>query len=75
MVRIGLISYPLYLWHWPLLSYLDILRNGVSNVLEIWAAVLAAVVLSVLTYLYVERLFGGALTLRPSWPSGWRASA
>jgi peptidoglycan/LPS O-acetylase OafA/YrhL len=54
MVRIGLISYPLYLWHWPLLSYLDILRNGVSNVLEIWAAVLAAVVLSVLTYLYVE---------------------
>ena len=54
MVWIGLISYPLYLWHWPLLSYLDILRNGVPNFLEIWAAVLAAVVLSTLTYLYVE---------------------
>jgi peptidoglycan/LPS O-acetylase OafA/YrhL len=54
MVGIGLISYPLYLWHWPLLSYLDILRNGIPNSLEIWAAVLAAVVLSILTYLYVE---------------------
>ena len=54
MIWIGLISYPLYLWHWPLFSYLAILRNGVPNFLEIWAAGFAAVVLSVLTYRFVE---------------------
>ena len=54
MVLIGLISYPLYLWHWPLLSYLGIVRNGVPNVIEIWAAVLVAAVLSWMTYRFVE---------------------
>ncbi len=54
MVWIGLISYPLYLWHWPLLSYLAIMRNGVPNVVEIWAAVIVAVVLSWLTFRFVE---------------------
>jgi peptidoglycan/LPS O-acetylase OafA/YrhL len=54
MVLIGLISYPLYLWHWPLLSYLSMLRNGVPNDLEILIVVLVAVVLSWLTFLFVE---------------------
>jgi peptidoglycan/LPS O-acetylase OafA/YrhL len=54
MVLIGLISYPLYLWHWPLLSYLAIVRNGVPNFVEIWATVLIAVVLSWLTFRFVE---------------------
>jgi peptidoglycan/LPS O-acetylase OafA/YrhL len=53
-VWFGLISYPLYLWHWPLLSYLAILRNGVPNFLEIWAAVAIAVILSALTYQFIE---------------------
>jgi len=54
LVWIGLISYPLYLWHWPLLSYLAIVRNGVPNFVEIWATVLIAVVLSWLTFRFVE---------------------
>ncbi len=54
MVLIGLISYPLYLWHWPLLSYLAIMRNGVPNAVEIWAVVIVAVVLSWLTFRFVE---------------------
>lgn len=54
MVLIGLVSYPLYLWHWPLLSYLAILRNGVPNVLEIWATVAVAFVLAWLTFRFVE---------------------
>ncbi len=54
MVLLGLISYPLYLWHWPLLSYLAIVRHGVPNFIEIWAAVIVAVVLSWLTFRFVE---------------------
>jgi peptidoglycan/LPS O-acetylase OafA/YrhL len=54
IVGIGLISYPLYLWHWPLLSYLVILRGGVPNVLEIWATIVVATILSALTYRLIE---------------------
>jgi peptidoglycan/LPS O-acetylase OafA/YrhL len=54
MVLIGLISYPLYLWHWPLLSYLAILRNGNPNLLDSWATIIVAVVLSWLTFRFVE---------------------
>jgi peptidoglycan/LPS O-acetylase OafA/YrhL len=53
-VLLGKISYPLYLWHWPLLVYLLIVRNGVPNVVEIWAAMIVAVILSWLTYRFVE---------------------
>jgi peptidoglycan/LPS O-acetylase OafA/YrhL len=54
MILIGLISYPLYLWHWPLLSYLGILRSGNPNFLEVWATVILAGVLSYLTYRGIE---------------------
>jgi len=53
-VAVGLISYPLYLWHWPLLSYLEIVRNGDPTLIEVWAAVVSALVLSVITYRYAE---------------------
>jgi peptidoglycan/LPS O-acetylase OafA/YrhL len=54
MVLLGLISYPLYLWHWPLLSYLAIMRHGVPNFVEIWIAVIVAAGLSWLTFRFVE---------------------
>jgi peptidoglycan/LPS O-acetylase OafA/YrhL len=55
MIFIGLVSYPLYLWHWPLLSYLGILRGGVPNFLEKDIAVAFAFVLACGTYFFVER--------------------
>jgi peptidoglycan/LPS O-acetylase OafA/YrhL len=54
MVLIGLISYPLYLWHWPLLSYLGIIRSGDPTLLETWAAVVLAFVLAWATFRFVE---------------------
>jgi peptidoglycan/LPS O-acetylase OafA/YrhL len=54
MVLIGSISYPLYLWHWPLLVYLSIMRNGNPNLTEVWAALIVAAVLSWLTFRFVE---------------------
>lgn len=55
MIGIGLISYPLYLWHWPLLVYARILASGVPAAGIRVGAVVLAVVLSYLTYRLVER--------------------
>ena len=55
MVAIGLISYPLYLWHWPILSFQNIICDAEpSRVLRL-AAVTGSVVLAALTYQFVER--------------------
>jgi peptidoglycan/LPS O-acetylase OafA/YrhL len=55
MVWLGLISYPLYLWHWPLLAFArDIWGNTPPREVRI-GLVLAAVVLAWLTYVVVER--------------------
>jgi peptidoglycan/LPS O-acetylase OafA/YrhL len=55
MVYVGLISYPLYLWHWPLLSYARIVHGGEPPAALRWGLLAAAVVLSVLTYELVEK--------------------
>ena len=55
MVYAGLISYPLYLWHWPLLSYARIVHGGEPPAALRWGLLAAAVVLSVLTYELVEK--------------------
>jgi peptidoglycan/LPS O-acetylase OafA/YrhL len=57
LVFVGLISYPLYLWHWPLLSYLWV--TGISEPLPQaeFAAVAAAFLLAWLTYRFVEKPF------------------
>lgn len=54
-VAIGLISYPLYLWHWPILSYLNILTSGQASDVARGAAVLLAVTLAWATYAWIEK--------------------
>jgi hypothetical protein len=57
IVFIGLISYPLYLWHWVILSYLKIITGSDLGDLA-WlkvAAILASITLSILTYYLIER--------------------
>jgi peptidoglycan/LPS O-acetylase OafA/YrhL len=53
-VWIGLISYPLYLWHWPLLSFAQIVESGTPAVAIRVSAVVAAVVFAWLTYKLLE---------------------
>jgi peptidoglycan/LPS O-acetylase OafA/YrhL len=53
-VFIGLISYPLYLWHWPLLSFAHIIEGGVPSVTTRLTLVGAGFVLAWLTYVAVE---------------------
>ncbi len=55
LVWIGLISFPLYLWHWPLLSFLNIAEFGAPSRAARVAAVVAAIALAWLTYILVER--------------------
>lgn len=54
MVWFGLISFPLYLWHWPLLSFARILQNNVVGQGVILAMLLLSVALAWLTYKFVE---------------------
>ncbi|MFC5440851.1 acyltransferase family protein [Rhodanobacter ginsenosidimutans] len=55
MVLVGLISYPLYLWHWPLLVFSRIHESGQPSVGIRLFAVLSSAVLAWLTYRFVEK--------------------
>lgn len=55
MVWVGLISYPLYLWHWPLLAYARILEGQTPSDTTRLLALLASFLLAWLTYRFVER--------------------
>jgi peptidoglycan/LPS O-acetylase OafA/YrhL len=55
VVYVGLISYPLYLWHWPLLTYARILYAGVPPVGVRIGALLFGVALAWATFELVEK--------------------
>jgi len=55
LVWIGLISYPLYLWHWMILSFLRITESGQPPAKIRIAAVLASLLLAWLTYWAIEK--------------------
>ena len=55
LVWFGLISFPLYLWHWPLLSFLRIVEGTEIAQWKRAAAVAVAIVLAWLTYELVEK--------------------
>lgn len=58
VVFVGLISYPLYLWHWPLLSFARILYESRL------AALILSFVLAWLTYRMIEQ---PVRLVRPTW--------
>ena len=55
-VFVGRISYPLYLWHWPLLSFQAIINGGSPpNGEQRFLAVLLSFILAWLTFRFIER--------------------
>lgn len=55
LVGIGLISYPLYLWHWPLLSFATILEQNQPAWQVRSLCIAVAFLLAWLTYVCIER--------------------
>lgn len=54
LVWVGLISFPLYLWHWPALSFLRIIEGTEVAQWKRFVAVAGAFVLAWATYRFVE---------------------
>ena len=54
MVWVGLISYPLYLWHWPLIAFAKIELGETLSPQVKWAVLAASFLLAWLTYRFVE---------------------
>ena len=68
LVLIGKISFPLYLWHWPLLSLLRIVNIASPAPVARLEAIIVAFILSLLTYVSIEKPIrlsrgGGALSI------------
>lgn len=55
LVWFGLISYPLYLWHWPLLSFAGIIQDESPGPEARAVVVLVAIVLAWLTWRLIEK--------------------
>lgn len=58
LVWVGLISYSLYLWHWPILAFLRIgLGSAILPIAIASAAVAVSIAMAWLSYRFVERPF------------------
>ena len=55
MLWVGLISYPLYLWHWPLISFTHIISIGNAQPLHLGGALVVSFILAALTFALIER--------------------
>lgn len=55
LVWVGLLSYPLYLWHWPLLSFLRIAQGDSASVSLRLMVLLLSLLLAWATYRWIER--------------------
>lgn len=76
LVFTGLISYSLYLWHWPLLVFARHFAIRELTAAERLGVLLASVVLAMASWRYIERPFRGGATAscRDAGCSGWPRS-
>ena len=54
-IWVGLISYPLYLFHWPMLSLLRIIKGDNPETPYILFVLILSLIISVLTYYLIEK--------------------
>jgi peptidoglycan/LPS O-acetylase OafA/YrhL len=55
VVWVGLISYPLYLFHWPALSFVHIVKGENPKPVYLADALIISLILSVITYYFIEK--------------------
>lgn len=55
LIFIGLISYPLYLWHWIFLSLSNLLLGQEASILLKFSLILLSIILAFLTYQLIEK--------------------
>jgi peptidoglycan/LPS O-acetylase OafA/YrhL len=67
-VFVGLISYPLYLWHWPILSFARILQGDEVSSTVRMAGILLSLALAWATFRFVESpiRFGRRTWIKPA---------
>jgi peptidoglycan/LPS O-acetylase OafA/YrhL len=67
LVQLGLISYPLYLWHWPILAFMRHYHFKEPSDLMRWGGIALAIALAALTYRLVENPIrrGAPIALKP----------
>jgi peptidoglycan/LPS O-acetylase OafA/YrhL len=64
-VWVGLISFPLYLWHWPLLSFARIIYSETPPIDVRVVLVVLSIVLAALTYYLIEKPIRQSSSKRP----------
>jgi peptidoglycan/LPS O-acetylase OafA/YrhL len=55
LLKLADISFPLYLWHWPVLSYFTILLGGEISILMKMVIIVISFLLALLTHHYIEQ--------------------
>jgi len=55
LVWFGLISFPLYLWHWPLISFANLIEGEETHSYIKTRLVLISILLSWITYRFIEK--------------------
>lgn len=73
-VFIGLISYPLYLWHWPVLSFARLALPELGTMMT-GALIATSITLAWLTYVAIEKPIRYGRFVRASWRTPALASA